>query len=398
MNLLESFISAATSLSGNKMRSVLTMLGIIIGISAVIMITSIGQGLQAAVNGQFSKMGAAGLEVSVKLGEHVTSKDLLTVADAALLETHPNAESVSPMLAMTGRARLQNPSETDSLYYVGCNGSFKDVYGLDMLEGRFLARQDLENNASVIVIDSNLAKRMFGQADPIGLTLHASFSFGNMDFTVVGTYKPTDLGSLFQMPTFAYIPVTTLQKAYGRSYLDSIYVNVKDRSAIERTAVELSKLLSMRHNNDGKYNVANMLKGMDSVNTVLGGVTTFVSLVAAISLFVGGIGVMNIMLVTVTERTHEIGIRKSLGATDGNIRFQFLVEAVILAAMGGLIGIVAGYCGGMALGGAINVQPSVSVTTVAFTVFISSMVGIVFGVYPASKAAKLDPIEALRHE
>ncbi|MDR0570097.1 MAG: ABC transporter permease [Clostridiales Family XIII bacterium] len=399
MNLFESFVSATASLLGNKMRSVLTMLGIIIGISAVIMITSIGQGFQASINGQFSKMGSLGLEVGVKYDEDVTTADMLTLDDASLIVTHPNVENVSPLASMSGKARLKNPAETNNLYFMGTNENFKDVQGLDITEGRFLARQDVDNKAAAIIIDSTLARKLYGKTKATGQTLHATFSFGNVDFTVVGVYHTVDFGSsMFQMPTIAYIPVTTLQKIYGRDYLDNIYVNVKDRAAIERTALEISMLLSMRHGNEGKYNVSNLLQQLDSVNDVLGGITAFVSLVAAISLFVGGIGVMNIMLVTVTERTHEIGIRKSLGATDGNIRFQFLVEAVILAAIGGLIGIALGYCGGVALGGVIDVVPVVSAPTVAFTVIISSLVGIVFGVYPAGKAARLDPIEALRHE
>ncbi|MCL1976347.1 MAG: ABC transporter permease [Firmicutes bacterium] len=398
MNFIESFISALTSLFINKMRSLLTMLGIIIGIAAVIMITSIGQGFQASINNEFSRMGALGLQVSMKYDEELTAHDILTLADAELIRTHPNVADIAPYALINGKVRLKNPSETANIYYIGTNEAFSNVQGLDIKEGRFLLPADLDNTASVIVIDANLAKKLFGRTDVIGNTLSAAFSFGNLDLTIIGVYNALNLNSaMFQMPAIAYIPITTWQKISGSEYLENIFVNVADKSSIERTAMEISKLLSLSHATENKYNVENLLQQIDSINNVLGSITAFVSLVAAISLFVGGIGVMNIMLVTVTERTYEIGIRKSLGATNGNIRFQFLVEAIILTAIGGIIGIILGYYGGFALGSIIGITPVVSVPSVLLIVFISSALGIIFGVYPAGKAAKLDPIEALRH-
>jgi putative ABC transport system permease protein len=374
------------------------MLGIIIGISAVIMITSLGQGFQASINDEFSKMGALGLQVGMKYDEELTVRDLLTLEDAELIRTHPNVADVAPYAFMPGKARLKNPSETDNIYFIGTNGSFMDVQGVDIKEGRFLAQADEDSAANVIVIDSNLARKIFGRTETAGNIIGAVFTFGSLDFTVVGVYSTIDFNSsMFQMPTIAYIPITTLQKISGSGYLENIFVNVKDKGIIDRTALEISTLLSLRHGNENKYSVDNLLQQIDSINNVLGGITAFVGLVAAISLFVGGIGVMNIMLVTVTVRTYEIGIRKALGATDGNIRFQFLVEAVILTAIGGIIGIALGYYGGFALGGIIGVTPVISAPSVALIVLISSSLGIIFGVYPAGKAAKLDPIEALRH-
>ena len=398
MNLLESFASAITSLLINKMRSLLTMLGIIIGIGAVIMITSIGQGFQSSINNEFSKMGALGLQVGMKFEEGLTDRDMLTLDDVELIMTHPNVVDVAPYIFMNAKVRLKNPTQTDNIYYIGTNGAFKDVQGIDMKDGRFLAQADIDSAAATIVIDANLARKLFGRTDAIGNSIQAVFAFGSVEFTVVGVYSTIDFASsLFSMPTIAYIPITTLQKITGDKYVNNIFVNLKDKDIISRTALEISTLLSLRHGNENKYSVDNLLSQINTINDVMGGITAFVSLVAAISLFVGGIGVMNIMLVTVTERTYEIGIRKALGATNGNIRFQFLVEAVILTAIGGIIGIILGYYGGFALGEIVNIKPQVSVPTVLLIVAISSLLGIIFGVYPASKAAKLNPIEALRH-
>ena len=397
MNLIESFISALTSLFTNKMRSLLTMLGIIIGISAVIMITSIGQGFQASINDEFSRMGALGLQVGMRYDEELTARDMLTLDDVELIKTHPNVADVAPFTIMNGKVRLKNPSETDNIYYVGTNGVFQNVQGVDVKGGRFLAQADVDSTAATIVIDTNLARKIFGKTDVTGNSIQAAFAFGSVDFTIVGVYSTIDFGSsMFQMPTVAYVPITTLHKINGGKYVENIFVNVRDKENIDRTALEISQLLSLRRGSENKYSVDNLLQQVDTLNNVLGGITAFIGLVAAISLFVGGIGVMNIMLVTVTERTYEIGIRKSLGATDGDIRFQFLVEAVILTAIGGMIGIVLGYYGSFALGGIVGVTPMISVPTVVLTVAISSFLGIIFGVYPAGKAAKLDPIEALR--
>jgi len=399
MNLIECFVSALGSLLANKMRSVLTMLGIIIGIAAVIMITSIGQGFQASINNEFEKMGAIGLQINVKNDTETKQSDLLTMDDAYLLMQHPEVASVAPLTTTSGQVRLKNPSETTRTTFIGSNQEFKDVQGVDIIHGRFLAAPDVDNASPAAVIDGSLSRRIFGRTDSVGEKISVSFWSGSMELTVVGIYKTVDFGSAyFEMPTIAYIPVTTLQKLTNRENVEVLFVNVADRSAIDRTAMEISKLLSLRHNNENKYSVENLLKQMDTINDVLGNITAFVSLVAAISLIVGGIGVMNIMLVTVTERTREIGIRKAMGATDNNIKFQFLIEAMILTAIGGFIGILLGYFGGFALGTSIQVIPVVSVPTVALTVAISSLIGIVFGVYPAGKAAKLDPIEALRYE
>ena len=404
MNILESISSAAHSVLANRMRSILTMLGIIIGISAVIMITSIGQGFQNSVSELFAGFGAGAMQISVRhnLPEPATRSDLLTLSSAEFLYAHPDVISVTPMNWSNARVQLRNPAETERINVLGTTESYQDIENLDIVFGRFFAEIDIERGAPVAVIDSRLAREIFGRTNVVGETIRANFWFGSVDLQVIGIYRVDEFAAMMSFgPTTVLIPITYFQRIINTDgVVDQIFVNAQDLDRLTETASELNRLLSLKHDNEERYNVTPLMGEIDMINDILGMITGFVGLVAVISLVVGGIGVMNIMLVTVTERTREIGIRKSLGATDGNIQFQFLVEAMILTATGGVIGIILGYYGGFALAGLMpgNVMPAISGVTVGLTVLVSSFIGIIFGVYPARKAAKLDPIEALRYE
>ncbi|MCL1885028.1 MAG: ABC transporter permease [Defluviitaleaceae bacterium] len=402
MNIFESITSSAHSVLANRMRSILTMLGIIIGISAVIMITSIGQGVQNSMNEMFADFGAGTLIVNVRHNpaNPMTRRDRLTLDSAEFLSTHPDVSVVSAASGANARVQLRNPAETTQLTVIGADEHFRQAQNVDVRFGRFLANLDVERNAPVVVIDSSLARDIFGRTDVVGETIRTTFWFGTVDLTVIGVFRNSDpMAGMFGMPTTAYIPITYFQRLFNtENVVDQLLVIAEDLDRLDEIAMEIARLLSVFHDNEDRYQVTTVMSQIDMVNDLLGMITGFVALVAFISLAVGGIGVMNIMLVTVTERTREIGIRKSLGATDGNIQFQFLVEAMILTASGGIIGIILGYYGGFALGGIINLTPAVNIPTVIATVIASSLIGIVFGVYPARKAAKLDPIEALRYE
>ena len=402
MNILESITSAAHSVLANRMRSILTMLGIIIGIAAVIMITSIGQGFADSVGDLFADFGAGTLQINVRHDRPdspAVRSDLLTMDSAAFLSAHPDITSVTPLSWANARAQLRNPTESARIEVHGTTETFRDVQNLDVRFGRFLTEMDVDRAAPVAIIDSRLARDVFGRTDAVGETIRVTFWFGSVDLLVIGIYRSDDFDFGFQIPTTLYMPITLMQRLTNSDNLvDLIFVNAQDLDRLEQTAAEVNRLIHLKHGNEDRYRVSALMSEVDMLNDMIGMVTGFVGLVAFISLVVGGIGVMNIMLVTVTERTREIGIRKSLGATDGNIQFQFLVEAVILTATGGIIGIILGYYGGFALGGLINLVPAINLPTVIGTVLASSLIGIIFGVYPARKAAKLDPIEALRYE
>ncbi|MCL1988761.1 MAG: ABC transporter permease [Firmicutes bacterium] len=403
MNIFESVTSAIYSVFANRMRSILTMLGIIIGIAAVIMITSLGQGFQNSVNDLFAGIGAGAMQVSMsgQNSANITQSDLLTIESANFLLSHPNVDSISPISSQNARVVTRNPQESTRVTVLGTTAAFREIQEVDVRAGRFLAEIDIVNAAPVTVIDARLAREVFGRADVVGERIRVINDRGAIELTVIGVYRDIDMmAGMFSMPTTIYIPITLLQGSNfrGNEFVDAIFVNSRELERLDQTGFELARMLSIKHGNEDRYNVQSMMSQIDMVNDILGMITGFVGLVAAISLIVGGIGVMNIMLVTVTERTREIGIRKSLGATDGNIQFQFLVEAIILTATGGLIGIVLGYYGGFALGSIIDMTPAVDIGIVVGTVIVSSLIGIVFGVYPARKAAKLDPIEALRYE
>jgi len=398
MDIVEVARSALSSVLGNKMRSVLTMLGIIIGIGAVIMITSIGSGFQATVTGEFEKLGMNGVQIGMNFNKEILNSDRLKMDDCELFKAHPGVQYVAPLWQSSGSIRLKNPVESERFFAIGTNGDYRFTQPIDLLFGRFIIENDVDNASRVAVIDSNLSMKIFGRVDSVGSKITVSFWSMSMDLTVIGVMKSESMTAMFQIPAVVYIPITTIMQLYSTEFLDNIYFTVYDTEKIDQTTAELIRLLEIKHGNTGKYQAQNLLQAMDSVNSVLGNITAFVSLVAAISLIVGGIGVMNIMLVTVTERTREIGIRKSLGATDGNIQFQFLVEAIVLTAIGGVLGIVLGYTGGFYIGAAVGLTAIVSLPTVVGTVLISAAIGIVFGVYPARKAAQLNPIDALRYE
>lgn len=408
MNLSENFKMAIDSVLANKMRSFLTMLGIIIGIAAVIAILGVGNGATEEITGTFNNLGAS--TISLSTTDEASETDPITENDIlALKEAIPEIERISP--DNTAIASMQ--SDFDSRQSVISYGTPDLQYTNQVMEstivsGRYFNQNDYADGKNVIVISEDTAAALFnGRTEVLGEQIKLVGDSGNqLDLTVIGIVEGTfqDLQGSFdlsQMPLYASIPLTTMEKLNPTlGGINSLTIQVADKDTIESVSTQIVRILETRHGAVGEnwYSATNFLQALDQVDQVLSLFINFIAAVAGIALLVGGIGVMNIMLVSVTERTREIGTRKALGATTRTILVQFLMESVILCLIGGTIGLILGILLATGVSNALNIVPNITLGSVVLVLLFSSAVGIFFGLYPARKAAKLDPIEALRYE
>ena len=412
MNFLENFKMAISSILSNKMRTFLTMLGIIIGISSVITIISLGNGGQNYITEQFAKMGANTVTLSVDPAKIEQTSDYFTLEDAKQIKNRvETVKYVTPTISKRGTARTDTKTKTASI--TGVNTDYAMITNVEIVYGKFLNDREVEEGKPVIVIDQTSAKSLFGTDDAVGKSLKLGPVASSKSAIVIGVSKASNMfegGSEGggppdrtgdNTPAAVTAPVTFLQTLYpADSNISSLSITSISQETSVQSGNEALKIVQARHDNKTAdlYKATNSASMMETINTVLGTFTTFIGAVAAISLLVGGIGVMNIMLVSVTERTQEIGIRKAIGATTNAILVQFLTEAVILSVIGGLIGMTLGILAAQVIGSFISITPSVSLLVVLETILFSSAVGIFFGIYPARKAARLNPIDALRYE
>jgi len=406
MNFLESISVALSSLWGNKMRSFLTMLGIIIGISSVITIVALGQGSQAQIGSEFEKYGANRVAFMMNWDENPRYEERFDDEDIETIKRVFGDEitGISPFFNLSGNAiKGRNDAPLD-IY--GVSEDFGKLLNLEIVEGRFLMESDIKGTRKVCVIDKKLAEKLFKRTDVLGEKLTVDTGYSKMSMTIVGVYQ-TPGGTLDKLnqqfmgeTTTLYIPISiTKNMGFGSKYY-VFHVGIADNNRIDEISKEIVNVIERKHRNVGKnyYRYYSAKQEMDMMNQILGVLSKVVGAIAAISLLVGGIGVMNIMLVSVTERTREIGIRKAIGATRKDILVQFLVEAMIISGTGGLIGTLLGLIFQSLIAMSIGIPPTVSVGTILIAVLFSAAVGIFFGIYPANKAAKLDPIDALRYE
>lgn len=402
----ENFKMALNSLVSHKMRSFLTMLGIIIGISSVITIVSLGEGGKDSILSQFEQIGASTFTITVDSNE-AENRDYITSEDISSIRKNiSSVKYISPVLEMYGTIASNHASKTAVL---GCgNEDLKHMTNIEIISGRFFNERDVAKANSVVVIDESTAKYLFGRSDVVGETVTVGSPQSSKKATIIGVVKSImdtlgesgieELDS--QIPAIVYMPYTFAQNIYNNQKLSTVYVIAEDKDILEEVSINVVSYLEARHRNRGKelYNSKSMMTQLEQINAVMSIFTTFIATVAGISLLVGGIGIMNILLVSVTERTREIGIRKAIGAKTKVILGQFLTEAIILSLLGGVIGLTFGFAGAYILGSIANITPSISPGLVIGVLLFSSAVGLFFGIYPAKKAAKLDPIDALRYE
>ena len=400
----ESFLMAWASLIANKMRSILTMLGIIIGVAAVIALVSIGNGVKQDIQNSISSLGSNLLMVmpgaprTPGVRPSQGSMKSLKLSDYQAISKLDGVKAASPYTANSYVTIYQSKNWTTTVS--GVSSNFQDVNNWTMAEGRFISSKNVENRERVAVVGQTVVKNLFAGEDPVGKEIRVK----NIPFRVIGVLNSKGNGTMGNdQDDVIFIPYTTaMERVEGVDYLRMVYVVASDDNGIDRLQSDIENLLRVRHSikdtNLDDFNIQNMKSIMETMEQTTGTLTLFLGAVAAISLVVGGIGIMNIMLVSVTERTREIGIRKALGATYFVIVTQFLIEAVVISLMGGLIGIALGIGASKLIGLASGMSTVISVPTIVLSFAFSMAIGLVFGIYPARKAAKLNPIDALHYE
>jgi len=398
---------AFRALLRNKTRASLTMLGIIIGVSAVIAMVSIGQGAQASVQAQIANIGTNLLFVSagaqnvggVRSGTGDSGTNTLTAEDLdAIKREVPSVSMVTP--SVNARSQLISGNANWNTTVTGVNEQYPDVRKWSMQSGEFFTDADVRTAARVIVIGQTVGNNLFPGTDPVGETLRVM----NSPFRIVGVMarKGQDAQGRDQ-DDIAFAPYTTVQKKIlGSPRLQIAYVSAISQDATYTAQSQITDLLRQRHklsaNEPDDFTVRNMTDIADAANATSNTMTILLACIAGVSLLVGGIGIMNIMLVSVTERTREIGIRMAIGARSSAVRSQFLIESIVLSLTGGLFGIILGIAVSLAIPKMLGWPTLVSTMAIIGSVIFSGAVGIFFGYYPARKAAALDPIEALRYE
>lgn len=391
------------NIRSNKGRSLLTMLGIIIGISSVIMIISIGNGVKGGINEELNAMAGGQIYIYSYGGNEEGIQVEFDEEDIeAIKEKVPHVKGVTPTWGFNATAIGRKGQYGATARFGNAN---LEYYSNDpVIKGRYFTENDYYSANKVCVITESDAKLLFGNTNVVGMTIDLDLYGTTQEFTIVGIRQDNAsmlAGMMYSDSVTVEAPLSVIGPYYGFYIIINDLLIISD-SAENSTQVakDVINLMESRHNVRGKnaIEVENFNDYMSQMNDILSYVTIFVVFVAAISLLVGGIGVMNIMLVSVTERTREIGIRKALGARTGSILLQFLSESAIITLIGGIIGIIIGVSGAYAVCSLVGFTAKVQVTTVLGASVFSSAVGIFFGIYPARKAAKLSPIEALRHE
>lgn len=426
MNLKENVRLAWEGLKANKMRALLTMLGIIIGIASVIGILTVGNGLSGSVTDSMSSLGASNITIQVRerddeednIGRNMMQSVSTSVeeenriSDAMILDLENRFPEEIKGISLTesvGSAKATLDREYANVSLTGINADYVQVNSIELLKGREFLERDLAGNRNVVLVSDKLVNNLYrgDQEKAIGQELVVNMNNEIFVFNIIGVYEYVEssfggsMSSEKDISTSLYLPITTAKKI---SNADTGYANItiSASSSVDsaKFTLKAEEFLNKYYVNNDDYHITatSMESMLDSLNTMMSTISIALSVIAGISLLVGGIGVMNIMLVSVTERTREIGTRKALGATNANIRIQFVTESMIVCLIGGIIGIVLGALLGYLGSSIIGAASFPTAQSVVLAVGFSLAIGVFFGYYPANKAAMLDPIEALRYE
>jgi putative ABC transport system permease protein len=417
MSIIESFRIALRALSANKLRSILTMLGIIIGVGAVIALMSVGQGVQQMVTAQLQSAGSNLLIIIPgKLsdaqpggGTRRRPANPLTNGDwRAIDDPLQTPDLIAAVPEVNGSADVSRGKTTLRLSVAGTNEAFTAVRNYVVQEGRWISPEDIAGQARVVALGSKVAEELFTPGDfPIEQTIRLN----GIPFRVIAVMEEKGGGGFGSFDNYVFIPYTTAQQRLfpylrsprGEPTLSLILAKAVSEDRLDAATAQIEDLLRQRHNitflNEDDFSVINQADILDIFGSIIGVMNLFLGGVAAISLLVGGIGTMNIMLVSVTERTREIGLRKAVGAKRRHILTQFLVEALVLSLLGGFMGMILGFIGAQAIASlSEDLQSVVTLDAVLLATGVSSVVGLVFGIFPALRASQLHPIDALRYE
>jgi putative ABC transport system permease protein len=406
MSVVESFRMAVQGVLSNRLRSLLTMLGITIGVAAVIILVAVGNGSGAAVQQQIEGLGTnivtimpGGFGFGRGSGGRRSSFTQLTSKDVKALQdptAAPDIKSVTPVVNANSVTTTFGAASYSPSQFVGTTPSYEEARKSPVEAGTFVTSQEESQHARIVVLGETVVTNLFGNANPLGQTIKVN----GIGFTVVGVLTPKGTNGIQDQDDIVIAPLSTTQELLTgvTSGLSQIVVEAKSSGQVNAAEAEATSILTPTHTSNGSANFrvlnqASLLSTTASTNHVF---TVLLAAVAAISLLVGGIGVMNIMLVTVTERTREIGIRKAIGARRGDVLAQFLTESVLLSVFGGLLGVAAGLIGSRFT--IVGVKPVVASYSVFLALGVGVAVGLFFGIYPANRAASLRPIEALRYE
>jgi putative ABC transport system permease protein len=405
MNITESFLTAIDSLLANKLRAVLTMLGVIIGVAAVIALMAIGNGVNQSITGEIQSIGTNLITISTDR-DNSDGYQALSVDDVEALRDPLNAPALAQVAAVIqGQQEVIYNGRSSRITVSGVTANYLDVNNLNEFQGGDgLTTQDLDTNARVAVIGFGTATDLFEDEYPIG----KSIKIKGVSYEVVGVLVESG-GGFTNNDDAVYLPLTTAQSRLypvrtrtGEKAVSAITAEAASEAQTDAAIEQITETLRRQHNityaADDDFSLLSQSDLLETFNVITGTLTAFLGAIAGISLVVGGIGIMNIMLVSVTERTREIGIRKAVGALKRDILAQFLLESVLLSILGGLIGIAIGWLIAQAAGSLLDLEAAVDMGTVLLATSFAAVVGLIFGIYPAWRAAGLQPIEALRYE